>query len=343
MLTVLDTLPTGLLQRQASELYQILPGPTLIHLPGRRQPPLLVSVLLHGNEITGWLALRKLLQHYQQKALPRALSVLIGNVEAARWGQRHLDHQPDFNRIWTGGDRPEHRMAEQVIAEMKQRGLFASVDVHNNSGRNPHYACVNRTDPAHLHLATLFGRTVLYFTKPEGVQTMAMGHYCPAVVLECGLPDQPHGTDHAYEFLQACLHLSHLPERPVLAQDIDLFHTVAVVKIPHEVNFGFGDLESETCSYDILFPADLDHLNFQELPPHTPLGRINGGFRLDVRDETGEEVSQRYFYTQSDRVLTAVPVMPGMLSLNSRIIRQDCLCYLMERYPLPSTPQPIPA
>jgi hypothetical protein len=28
--------------------------------------------------------------------------------------------------------------------------------------------------------------------------------------------------------------------------------------------------------------------------------------------------------------------MPAMLTLDERIIRQDCLCYLMERYPLPA-------
>jgi len=28
------------------------------------------------------------------------------------------------------------------------------------------------------------------------------------------------------------------------------------------------------------------------------------------------------------------PIMPSMLTVNERAIRQDCLCYLMERYPV---------
>ena len=55
----LDHLPDGLLERPASALYQQLKGPTLIHLKGRIERPLFVSVLQHGNEVTGWEAIKK--------------------------------------------------------------------------------------------------------------------------------------------------------------------------------------------------------------------------------------------------------------------------------------------
>jgi hypothetical protein len=340
MLTVLDHLPDQLLTLEAHQLYDRLGGPTLIHLPGRRDPALFVSVLLHGNEITGWQAVRRLLLHYAQRELPRSLSLFIGNVQAARQGQRRLDGQPDYNRIWGPGSTPEHAIAQAVIQQMQHRRVFASIDIHNNTGTNPHYACVNYLDAPSLHLAALFGRTVLYFTKPEGVQSMAFGHFCPAVTLECGKPDQPHGSQHAYEFLEACLHLSGIPQRPVLSQDIDLFHSVAIVKIPDQVSFSFGE-EGPLQDIDgslshIRFPPDLDHLNFQEIPPHTRIGWTNNGFHLNVQNEQGQNVADRFFYAQDGEIRTTVPLMPGMLTLNSRIIRQDCLCYLMERYPLAS-------
>ena len=336
MLTVLDHLPEQLLDLEAHHLYDRLGGPTLIHLAGRRDPPLFVSVLLHGNETTGWQAVRQLLRCYRGRELPRSLSLFIGNVQAARHRQRRLDGQPDYNRIWGPGSTPEHAMAQAVLRQMQQRGVFASVDLHNNTGTNPHYACVNYLDRSTLHLATLFGRTVLYFTKPEGVQSMAFGRFCPAVTLECGKPDQPHGTQHAYEFLEACLHLSALPQRPVLRQDIDLFHSVAIVKIPEEVSFSFGEAgEAPKGSQPHLrFLPDLDLLNFRELPPHTCIGWTNNGFHLEVQDEQGQDVAERFFYTQNGEIRTRVPLVPGMLTLNSRIIRQDCLCYLMERYSL---------
>ena len=64
MLKQLDHIPPGLLDLEATQLQAVLGGPTLIHLEGRRQEPLLVTVLMHGNETTGWEAVRILLRPY---------------------------------------------------------------------------------------------------------------------------------------------------------------------------------------------------------------------------------------------------------------------------------------
>lgn len=335
MLTVMETLPSRLLTLDAHELYMQLDGPTLIHLDGVRKPALFVSVLLHGNEVTGWQALRGLLLAYVGKSLPRALSVFIGNIEAARHGRRYLDYQPDYNRVWKlQADHemtPEHAMMQQVVAAMSERGVFASIDVHNNTGLNPHYACVNTLDARALHLARMFSRTVVYFTQPDSVQSMAFARLCPAITIECGRPGQPYGQQHARELLDACLHLSELPQRPLAEGDIDLFHTMAVAKMPAHLTLGFGD---DDC--DVNFVADIDHLNFRELPAGTALAKIKHrqAVWVDVRDAHGADVSQRYFHISDDELRTALPVMPAMLSKSAEAIRQDCLCYLMERYPL---------
>ncbi len=62
MLKELDRLPDGLLLLEANQLASALGGPTLIHLQGRQSPALFVSILMHGNETTGWEAVRQLLQ-----------------------------------------------------------------------------------------------------------------------------------------------------------------------------------------------------------------------------------------------------------------------------------------
>src|SRR3989338_9093680 len=126
MLTQYEALPPGLLDLPAARLGEVLPGPALIHLPGRRQPPLFVSVLLHGNEDTGWLAAQSVLRKYTDAEFPRALSLFIGNVEAARSGLRRLDGQPDYNRVWPGGEESpsdESAMMQQVVDAMRARGV----------------------------------------------------------------------------------------------------------------------------------------------------------------------------------------------------------------------------
>ena len=105
MLKELDHIPPGLLDLEATQLQAALGGPTLIHLQGRRQAPLLVTVLMHGNETTGWEAVRTLLRPYAsgEEELPRALSLFISNVSAAAVGLRRLDGsarlQPGLARL----------------------------------------------------------------------------------------------------------------------------------------------------------------------------------------------------------------------------------------------------
>ncbi len=333
MLRELDHLPEGLLQVEADGMAQALGGPTLIHLEGERAEPLFVSVLMHGNETVGWEAVRELLSRYEGgRALPRAMSLFVGNVTAAARKLRRLPAQPDYNRVWPGGEAgecAESAMMARVVEIMRARRPFASIDVHNNTGLNPHYACVNRLDTAYLHLALLFGRTVVYFLRPAGVQSMAFAELCPAVTLECGKVGQAHGVAHALEYLDACLHLSELPRHPIPAQDIDLFHTVAQVKVSPRARIGFAPTVG-----DIVFEPDLDRLNFQELPAGTSLGRIgDGGLSLlDVRDEAGRDVQLDYFGLHEGQLLLQRAVMLSMLTRDIEVIRQDCLCYLMERY-----------
>ena len=332
MLNIIQHIPDGLLTTPPTELYKILPGPTLMHLPGERENPLLVSVLLHGNETTGYFAIQELLKKYQDRILPRALSVFFGNIEAARHGVRRLDNQVDYNRIWPHKeftpDAEESAIMRQVVEEMKARKVFVSVDIHNNTGLNPHYACVNKLDNAFYQLAILFSRTVIYFIRPQGVQSRAFSEICPAVTVECGKTEHRHGITHALELIESGLNISELPNHPVLKQDIDLFHTVAIVKVKPEVEFSFTESVAEVC-----FRSDLEKLNFCELPAGTGIGEIKCPdlIPFTVTDEDGNDVYHQFFKVDNHRLMTNCDIMPSMLTTESDIIRKDCLCYLMER------------
>jgi len=326
----LEHCPAALAEIDARDLHRLLPGPTLLHLKGEAEPPLFVSVLLHGNEVTGLQAVQRLLRKYHDHPLPRSLTVFFGNVSAAAAGLRRLDDQPDYNRIWPGTDHPdcpEVRLMHQVWDIMRRRGVFASIDVHNNTGRNPHYACVNRLDPPFLSLAALFGRLVVYFLRPRGVQSMAFSRLCPAVTLECGKPGTERGAEHASDFIDTCLHLKAIPDHPPHADGIDLFHTVAQVKIRNGIRISLDDENA-----DVVLRRDLDRFNFTELPAGIDWGEVHGGpMPVIALDETGQEVTGHYFAIVSGKLVLRQPVMPSMLTLDPRIIRQDCLCYLMER------------
>ncbi|QPK65393.1 succinylglutamate desuccinylase/aspartoacylase family protein [Methylomonas sp. LL1] len=325
-----DRLPDGLLDVSVEQLYRLIPEPSLFHLPGKRSETLFVSVLLHGNEPTGFLALQELLRKYRDQTLPRGLTLFFGNTQAARFNLRRLDHQPDFNRIWPGTrieETAETAWARRICRVMRRRGVFASIDVHNNTGLNPHYACVNRLDETFLHLGALFGRLLVYFTHPKGVQSGAFAEFCPAVTLECGRPDQPRGVEHAFRFIDSCLHLQEFPLQPVARQDVDVYHTVAQVTVNEQASFSFSD-----DSADLLLSHDLERMNFTEITPGTVLGEVKSGqMPLIARDSDGKPITEQFFRLQEGQLQIIRSIMPSMLTPNERVIRQDCLCYLMER------------
>jgi succinylglutamate desuccinylase len=328
MLHETDTLPNGLLEADATELKQLLGSPTLIHLPGAKREPLFICTLLHGNETTGFYAIQRLLKQYQNKPLPRAVSIFIGNVDAAAVAQRRLDQQPDYNRIWPGthhDDCAETDMMKTIANIMYKRKTFASIDIHNNTGLNPHYACVNILNPHCIQLAGMFGTTVVYFTSPKGVQSAAFSDFCPAVVLECGQSGQADGVTHSTRYLQAVLNTDKLPsEHPT---HINLFHTVARVTVPEIFSLGTDN------NADIHLSYDLENMNFEQLGT----GSIFAGLKpkseahLVVKNESSEDITSEFFEIADSKIVLRKNATLSMYTTNERAIRQDCLCYLMEQ------------
>jgi len=172
----------------------------------------------------------------------------------------------------------------------------------------------------------------VYFRTPPGVLSGAFAEFAPAIAVECGKPGEPANDARAAGYLEACLHLSEIPSHPVAAHDLSLYHTVCTVRVPDAMAMAF---EPEQAA--LTLDAGLDHLNFTDLPAGHRLGRVTGvapgaAPPLQATDERGRDVSLVYFSTDPQGVIRlARPATPAMLTLDLRVVRQDCLCYLMER------------
>jgi hypothetical protein len=257
--------------------------------------------------------------------------LFVGNIAAAKANVRTLATQTDYNRTWPGTlhiDRPEAALMREVADIVSAAKPFASIDIHNNTGHNPHYACVNELDEPYLHLARLFSRTIVYFKKPVGVQSAAMSRVCPAVTVEAGRVGGKAGIAHAADFIHAALALSHFPGHPVPDGDIDLMQTLAIIKVPETASFSFDGGDA-----DFQFRADLDHLNFSELNAGTVFGRLGGTRqrRLDVLPGADVESIGNYFDYKNGEIGLSRRVIPSMLTLDPNAVRLDCLGYLMHR------------
>jgi uncharacterized protein len=326
-----DRFPGALLDMPASALWRELRGPSLFHLPGRRSQPLFVSVLLHGNEDTGWRAVQSVLRQHHGRLLPRAMLLFIGNVAAAQANVRTLPQQDDYNRAWPGTANPDTPLAlllSDVVEIARREAPFASIDIHNNSGNNPHYGCVNSLDERHLHLARLFSRTVVYFLLPVGVQSAALAPICPAVTVECGRLGEVANVAHVAEFLGAALAMQDFPEHRLPDGEFDLMRTFAIIKVPADASFSYDGTDA-----DFRLRADLDRLNFSELDPGVVFGTLGGGGRrrFDIVAAEGEGADSGYFDYTRGEIRLSRRAIPAMLTLDPNAVRLDCLGYLMHR------------
>lgn len=324
-----DGFPDALLDVAAPELWRHLDGPSLFHLAGRHGDALFLSVLLHGNEDTGWCAVQRVLRQHRGRLLPRPLVLLVGNVAAARAGVRTLSGQHDYNRAWPGTlhpDTPEAAVMAEVVDILAREPLFASIDIHNNTGNNPHYACVNSCDDHHLQLARLFSRTIVYFDDPVGVQSAALTRLCPAITVECGRPGVEAGIVHATELIEAALALQHFPAHRVADADIDLLRTFAIVKVPDDASLSFDGSEA-----DFRFRADLDHLNFSELTAGASFGTLGGDRSRRLEIIAADGAAADYFDFADGEIRLSRSAIPAMLTCDAHAVRLDCLGYLMHR------------
>ncbi len=328
MLSEMYEIPEGFLTAKAEELYTVLKAPTLFHLEGVKSQPLFISTLLHGNETTGLYAIQRLLKKYSGKQLPRAVSVFVGNIEAAKENQRRLDHQDDYNRIWPGTlhrDSAEKDMMQTVARIMRKKKPFASIDIHNNTGKNPHYACINNLNPHGLVLASEFSDIAVYFTSPKGVQSSAFSDFCPATVLECGQSGDRSGEDHALNYLENILALDDLSSP--LKHKLKLHHTIARVTLLPTVTLGIDAGQS-----GLNLNALLEENNFQLIAAGTEFASVSNDIEkfIVVSSESNEDVTDEYIERADHKLLFKKPVILSMFTTCETAMRQDCICYFME-------------
>ena len=306
-LRVETTLPRALTELPAAALADALGGPTLFDLRRTGEPPLFVSVLVHGNETSGWDAVRRL----RSELTASSALLFVGNVEAARAGVRALPGRPDFNRVWEGGEWPEAQVAH-AVAEYVERALpRLAVDVHNNTGRNPPYSVVTRQDAATLGTARAFAERALLATQPTGFQTGRFARFCTAVTVEVGTPDDPSSAHRAAAFLRR--QLARSPTRKPMADDAPLavFETVARV----------------TLSDDAVLVPETQRFNFRTAPAGAML--LKRG-TLTAHAADGADLGEVYLHNRNGATLLKRPSVLAMYTGSIQAARQDCLCYFLE-------------
>ena len=274
-------------------------------IPGR--PPLFVSVLLHGNETSGWDAIRRLVDEISTASL----LLFVGNVEAARRGVRSIPGGPDFNRVWNGGDTLEATIADEVTAFASVARPYLAVDIHNNTGDNPPYAVVTDTCPQTLSVARAFAPRALLTAQPDGFLSRRFADFCTAVTVEVGMPQDAGSTERAASFLARLLTSATAPDDD--PADLALFETTARVLLADGA---------------VIEPA-VQRFNFRSAPAGTALTRFGP---LVAEDATGDDVTDAHLAHQNGAMALKRDTHVAMYTGSEESARLDCLCYLLQPF-----------
>jgi hypothetical protein len=325
----LHGLPDGFFDLDTANIRSLFPNPTLIHLDGKNPDFLFISILLHGNEYTGLKVMQKILAHHIDD-LPRSILLFVGNVRAAEANRRYLPDQVDYNRCWPGNElesSPTSQMMQRIVEIAHGLPLFAAIDIHNNTGKNPHYACITDPNIKNQNLAARFNRVGMVFNH-KGVSTRAFDGICPAITLECGLPGDPQGIEHACRFVEGMLILDELPETKPTRHALHLVESHLTLNIPEHVSFEF-DPEADA---DLRFENDFEDRNFTLFDPHQVFGYTRVERPLSITDTYGHDVTDEILRVEEGKIYLNNTLMPAMITRDKLVVRQDCLCHLLQDY-----------
>lgn len=338
-LTITDRIPSAFLSITYKQIKELFDTPTLIQLIGEKNPAIFISILLHGNEYSGLQIMQEILKKYQTTdgyKLPRSIWLFIGNVDAAQMGVRLRDGQIDFNRAWPGTPEPHSDTAiliQEVMDTITQEELFAAIDLHNNTGQNPPYGCISAVNENNKYLASFFNHFAMVFQSPKGVSTIAFDDICPAITLECATPGNEPAKKRAFELIDDLMHMDHFPQKPLPSHDLQLVKNVAVIKINSDVTFCFeDDVYSDSVGYDLTLVKNFELHNFTMLEKNEVFAYTKVEKPLLVLSPSGEDITDEIILNNNGNLSLINAMMPAMISMDKKIVLQDCLCYLLEDY-----------
>ncbi len=301
----------GLLEVEAKDLHQWLSGPTIFDLRHHRKRPFFVATLLHGNETTGWDATR----HFIEAHPEASFILLVGNPTAAAAGMRHLPHEMDFNRVWL--QEPWCSTLRALLADVDP---WCGIDIHNNSGPNPHYSVVTNRKAATLSLATLFSNKIIFTDHTLEILGHALSLHCPALTIETGTVDDPRSEERAFNMLHQLNELDEVPDASFDA--LESFATLGIVKVQHE--------HADLCTFP-QFSTELEDKSFSVLPAGSRFAeRLSNGWHLTVSNPANKlDLTCEYFDFRDQGVYLKQDVVLSMFTRKPLLALQDCVCYFL--------------
>ena len=245
---------------------------------------------------------------------------------------RHLEDQPDFNRIWDKEHSSQYPLTGSVLEYVRKQKIYTAVDIHNNTGENPLYACISKKDLDFIKLAQSFSENIVYFTRPHSVLSRALSLITPSVVIECGLPGYSQGITTGVQFIERLLTLEQSWKKKEV-QIPYIYSTYATLLIDSDSEISFESQlvlkKGQLCLSD-----QIDQLNLKEVPVGTILGKMYDSNPFKLMDDKGQDVFNQFFSIINSNWIVKTSFIPSMFTKDTCVAKSDCLGYVMQKNPI---------
>jgi hypothetical protein len=332
VLRVIDDPQPALCGADADAFLRNLGGPACLRLPGRdRSRSRALVTLLHGNEPSGVMALRRWILQAEQPAVDTL--VIVASVHAAleqpAFSHRMLPRARDLNRCFRPPfDDEQGRLAAAIIDQLSAAMPESVVDMHNTSGSGPAFALCTHLDPQHDALASLFSRRLIVTQLKLGALMDLSEARRPTITVEVG--GRQDEEAHAVAFDGMCRYFRAqevLSEAAEHDWGLEVLHDPIRIELREGVSFTYA--QSPQPGYDITLTPDIEHFNFGIVSESMRLGWVNGDPRTLFRaiDAGGRCAVSSLLQVQGQSLRPAQPLKLFMITTNAVIAQSDCLCY----------------
>ena len=308
-----------------------LGGPACLFLTGedRARTRALVT-LLHGNEPSGAIALRRWLKSGQRPAVNVVCVVasVAAALEPPLFSHRMLPRARDLNRCFRPPfDDAQGLLAEEILEILRLHNPEAVVDMHNTSGSGPAFGVCTYMDRQHDALVSLFTQRLIISSLGLGALMEINEDSFPIVTVEVGgrLDEQAHEL--AYEGM--CRYFTESTVLDTTATDWGLELLRDPIRLELRDNVTLTYAEQPCPTYDITLKADIEHHNFGTVSEETLLGWARGPERslFSALDAGGVCAVTRLVRIENGELYPAQPLKLFMITNNAAIAESDCLFY----------------
>lgn len=315
------------------EFLHSLKGPAHIQIRGQdRSRNRALVTLLHGNEPSGLTALYHLLKQGIQPAVD--VHCFIPAVQTAQavpeFSLRMLPGARDLNRCFKPPfDGPEGALAKALLDRLRALQPEALLDIHNTSGSGPSFAVTTYMDAKHDALTSLFTNRVIVTDLKLGALMEISEALLPTVTIECGGAQDEESSRLAEDGLRRYFTEDDVLSPAATDFGLEFFYNPIRLELSDGGQIAYGD--QALTSKGITLKPDIEHHNFSEVTPQTPLGYLNADALqwLTAKNTRGENVLKRHFEVRDGVFFPRHQLKLFMITSNPVIAKSDCLFYLV--------------